>query len=115
MIFLSRNSDDRGLLISVDDSALGFGIRRVYWVRPSQGYKRGGHRHKATITGIICLQGACRVSVKSGEHHFNYLLNQPDQMLVLPPQWHRELDDFRKETLLLMVASEHYQKDDYLR
>ncbi len=75
---------------------------------------RGGHRHKKTIQGLICINGECRITVHNAQGLKEYILTVPNQCLLLDPEdWH-EMSEFKNNAILLVLASEYYNQDDYI-
>jgi len=109
---LKTVADPRGTL-TVIDKVLPFEIKRVYYIYNVK-KERGGHRHKKTIQAFICLNGSCEVFVNDGKKEATYLLDKPDKCLILEPKdWHT-IDKFSEGSILLILASEHFDKEDYI-
>ena len=111
---LKTNLDNRGALTVIEKN-LPFEIKRVYYIyNLKDDRKRGGHRHKKTIQALICLQGECDVFCDNGIEKITYSLNAPDQCLLLNPEdWHT-MQNLKKNPILLVLASEEYDPDDYI-
>jgi dTDP-4-amino-4,6-dideoxygalactose transaminase len=93
---------------------LPFEIKRVFYIYDSYGVCRGGHRHKTAIQGLICLKGEYKIFVNDGESKKDYILNSPNECLVLEPKdWHT-MEGLTEDALLLVVSSEHYDVNDYI-
>ncbi len=104
--------DSRGDLTVIQD-CLAFEIRRVYYIYNVLG-QRGGHRHKVTHQAFVCLNGSCSVFCDNGSVQSTFVLNGPDQMLIVPPEdWHT-MQDFSPGSVLLVLASHRYDPDDYI-
>ena len=114
LINLQTRSDDRGDL-TVIEKILPFDIKRAFFIyNINKNMERGGHRHKATCQGLICINGACIVISENGKIKEKYLLDSPEKCLILEPEdWHI-MKDFKNNTILLVLASEYYDKDDYI-
>lgn len=114
IIELPTHSDSRGAL-TVVEKVLPFAIERVYWIyQLDEKQTRGKHRHIATWQAMICLQGKCEVLVKKQQTDTVFVLNKPHQLLLLPPEdWH-EMRAFEHNPLLLVFASQHFDKNDYI-
>ena len=112
LIRLPTFVDARGSL-TVLEKCLPFAIQRVYWIYDLSGEPRGGHRHLETTQAMICLQGRSKVDIKySGETH-SYILESPQQCLILDPQdWH-QMRELTPQTILLVLASHPFDKNDY--
>jgi dTDP-4-dehydrorhamnose 3,5-epimerase-like enzyme len=95
---------------------LPFQVKRTYYIQdvPSADIVRGGHRHKTSIQGLICVAGSCEIYNHDGRKETVYLLNQPDQCLVLyPGDWHT-MQKFTPDAILLVFASTTYDVNDYI-
>ena len=113
IIDLPTFSDNRGSLTFVE-KILPFEIKRVYYIYDVS-EKRGGHRHNKTIQALICLNKSCEVYVKNKKKEDFFLLNRRDKCLILNPQdWHI-MNRFNKDSVLLVLASEYYDKKDYIK
>lgn len=111
-IDLPTFEDERGSL-TVIEKLLPFEIKRVYYIYNTSS-QRGGHRHKRTIQALICLGGSCEVYVNDGQDETKFLLNEPSKcLLVEPKDWHT-MDNFTDQSVLLVLASEYYDKNDYI-
>lgn len=105
-------SDSRGSL-SVMEKLLPFEIKRFYYIYNTTS-KRGGHRHKKAIQGLICVGGSCEIYVHDGESETTFLLDSPEKCLILDPKdWHT-MDQFTNHATLLVFSSEYYDLNDYI-
>jgi len=104
--------DIRGSL-TVIDNYLPFEIKRVYYIYNAN-HKRGGHHHKKTIQCLIALNGSCEIYVNDGKSKNIFLLDRPNKGLIINPEdWHT-MDNFNNNCILLVLASEHYDVNDYV-
>jgi dTDP-4-dehydrorhamnose 3,5-epimerase-like enzyme len=92
-----------------------FDIKRVYYIYGvSPQSVRGRHRHHRTVHALTCLKGSCEVYVNNGVTEATFLLNSPDQGLILPPEdWHT-MYNFSDDAILLVLASEYYDPGEYI-
>lgn len=117
IIELSKILDPRGnLTVTEELKDIPFDIRRVYWVYdvPS-GESRGGHAHKTCREFIIAVSGSFSVTLNDGREQKTYLLNHPYQGLLVETGTWRTLDDFSSGAVCLVLASEFFSEDDYIR
>lgn len=117
IIDLRKISDVRGNLTPVEaNDDIPFGIKRVYYLYDVPGGEsRGGHAHKALFQLIIAVGGSFAVTLYDGMNKKSFVLNRPYQgLLVVPGIW-RELDDFSSGSVCLVLASEKYDTEDYIR
>lgn len=112
LIKLPTFSDERGYL-TVIEKQLPFDIKRVYYIYKPKGI-RGGHRHRKTIQALVAVSGSCEIFVHNGKSKETFKLNSPDQLLILECEdWHI-LYNFSEDCIILVLASEYYDKDDYI-
>lgn len=117
IIDLRRISDVRGNLTPIEaDDDIPFGIKRVYYLYDVPGGEsRGGHAHKALFQLIIAVSGSFAVTLDDGREKKTVVLNRPYQGLLIVPGIWRELDDFSSGSVCLVLASEKYDQEDYIR
>ncbi len=115
-------------LPSIGDSAVGyitvseasknipFEVKRVYWTYYTpQNVIRGFHAHKALQQVIFAVSGSIKFTVEtSAGNREEFLLDAPNKGLYLPPFTWREIQ-FSHNAVLLCLASEHYDENDYIR
>jgi len=112
LIHLPTHKDSRGDLTVIEKS-LPFDVQRIYYIYNST-IQRGGHRHKETTQALICVSGSVDVYVHDGESEETITLNSPSQCLIVNPQvWHT-MQNKSRETVLLVLASHHYNQEDYI-
>lgn len=105
-------NDERGSL-SVIENELDFAIQRVFYIY-NVSSPRGGHAHHKTKLALICLAGSCEISIHTSESIHTHTLNSPTQCLILEPsEWHT-MQNFTSNALLLALASEPYDPNDYI-
>ena len=116
IIELARVSDPRGNLTFAEEQQLvPFDIKRAYWVYDvPAGESRGGHAHKRLQQLVIAVNGSFTVTLDNGYERRSVLLNHPWQGLVIDVNTWRTLDDFSSGAVCLVLASEHYDEDDYI-
>lgn len=117
LIDLRKISDRRGNLTVIEGNQdIPFDVKRVYYLYDVPGGEsRGAHAHKALYQLIIAANGSFTVTLNDGKHKKAYNLNRSYYgLLVVPGIW-RVLDDFSSGAVLLCLASEHYEEEDYIR
>lgn len=93
-----------------------FEIRRVYYLYDVPGGEtRGGHAHKNLQQFIIAMSGSFDVVLDDGYNKKSILLNRAYYGLYIPTMIWRELDNFSSGSVCLVLASEHYDEEDYIR
>ena len=109
--------DDRGSLIALEENYnTPFEIKRVYYIFDTkEGVRRGFHAHIDLKQMAICVKGSCTFVLDDGEKREEIRLNSPNQGLLIEGLIWREMYDFSPDCVLLVLASEHYDEDDYIR
>ena len=79
------------------------------------GESRGAHAHKELSQLIVAASGSFRVTLDDGNVKRSFVLNRPYQGLYVKPGIWRDLDDFSSGAVCLVLASEVYQPEDYIR
>ncbi len=118
IIELDRHHSDRKGNLSVveNGSTLPFNVKRVYYLYDvSGGESRGAHAHKDLSQLIIAASGSFRVTLDDGKVKRSFFLNRPYQGLYVKPGIWRDLDDFSSGAVCMVLASDVYLKEDYIR
>ncbi len=116
LIKLPKIEDRRGNLSFIEKDCIPFEIKRVYYLYdvPSGAY-RGGHAHKNLKQFLIALSGSFEVLLDDGNSTKTIMLNRPDVGLLIPNGIWRELDNFSSGSVCLVLASDVYKEEDYIR
>jgi dTDP-4-dehydrorhamnose 3,5-epimerase-like enzyme len=117
IIDLPKILDARGNLTFIEaNQHVPFPIQRVYYLYDVPGgTERGGHAHKALHQLIIAISGSFDVVLDDGLGQQRYHLNRSYYGLYVCPMIWRELDNFSSGSVCLVLASNHYDEDDYYR
>jgi hypothetical protein len=113
LIKLQTVQDPKGKL-TVFERLLPEGIKRIFYIYDSVEQNRGGHRHHETTHALMCVHGSCKVYVNNGTKERTYILNSPEECLILDPKDWREMFDFSTNTILLCASNQYYNPDDYI-
>jgi glyoxylate utilization-related uncharacterized protein len=105
-----RRNEKPGYLVPIEDSDLGFPIRRVFFISGmEQGGMRGYHGHRETTTQcLVCVQGTA--SVEAGGETF--ALTEDTTALVVPPDNYIVMTLSPNAILLVLCSTLH--KEDIL-
>jgi UDP-2-acetamido-3-amino-2,3-dideoxy-glucuronate N-acetyltransferase len=76
---------------------------------------RGEHAHRALHQLLICIHGECAVAIDDGTERGEVLLDRPDVALHLPPMVWGTQYRYSPDGVLLVLASDAYDPDDYIR
>lgn len=114
---LQTHGDDRGSLIALEqEKNIPFDIKRVYYLFGTKSnVRRGFHAHKALKQVAIALRGSCRFLLDNGKEKTDVSLDNPAQGLLIESLIWREMYDFSEDCVLMVLANEHYDENDYIR
>jgi oxalate decarboxylase/phosphoglucose isomerase-like protein (cupin superfamily) len=95
---------------------LPFDVKRVYYLYDIPGGEgRGAHAHRELEQLIVAASGSFTVTLDDGKCKRSFFLNRPYQGLYVKPGMWRDLVDFSSGAVAMVLASEVYQKEDYIR
>ncbi|WP_417558152.1 sugar 3,4-ketoisomerase [Mesoflavibacter zeaxanthinifaciens] len=116
LVDIPKIKDVRGNLSVVEKDTIPFDIKRVYYLYdvPSDAY-RGGHAHKEQLELLIALSGSFEVTLDDGKSKRSIILNKPNKGLLIPKGIWRELQDFSSGSVCLVLASDVFDEQDYIR
>lgn len=108
--------DARGNLAFIQEEVIPFEFKRVYYLFdvPTNAY-RGGHAHKEQQEFLIALSGSFEVILDNGFEKKIYFMNKPNVGLLIPTGYWRELQNFSSGAVCLVLASDVFSEEDYIR
>lgn len=113
IILIKKYHDKRGIL-SVIEKEIPFKVKRVFVLSALKKKKRGGHAHKKTKLALLAVNGSCDVVIKKSKKKKIFKLNRPNKILYIKPNdWH-ELINFKKNVAIIVLASDYFNKEDYV-
>lgn len=114
---LVEHGDERGTLIAIEQfKDVPFEIKRVYYMYDTvESVRRGYHAHKNLKQILICVSGECKILLDNGYEKESVLLDSPNKGLYIESNIWREMYDFSKDAVLMVLASEYYDESDYIR
>ena len=117
IIDLPKIYDVRGNLTFIEDNRhIPFDIKRVFYLYDVPGGEtRAGHALKTCQQFIIAASGSFDVILDDGEKKQKFSLNRSYYGLLIPSMIWRELENFSSGSVCLVLASEFYNEDDYIR
>lgn len=117
MMDFPKYTDKYGNLIPIEENeTVPFEIKRVYYIYGVEpNVRRGFHSHVELEQVLICVSGEVKILVKTPDEEEIITLNNPEEGLYIGPMVWREMFDFSEDAVLLILASEHYNVEDYIR
>lgn len=117
IIELPRHLDRRGNLSVVENGInIPFDMKRVFFIYDVPGGEsRAGHAHHTLYEFIMAVSGSFSVCITDGMSEEVVLLNKPYQGLLIHPGLWRTLEDFSSGAVALVLASDFYDEEDYVR
>lgn len=117
MIEMDQHHHITGNITVVEnEKTIPFEVKRVYYLYDIPGGEsRGGHAHRGLSQLIMAVSGSFTVTLDDGIVKRTFTLNHPYQGLYVVPGIWRTLSDFSSGSVCLVMASEKYSEDDYIR
>lgn len=111
------HGDDRGQLVALEElKDIPFEIKRVYYMYDTaKNVTRGYHAHKSLEQILICIHGSCKILLDNGIEKKVIPLEKPYEGLYVTNNMWREMFDFSEDAVLIVLASQLYDEDDYIR
>jgi hypothetical protein len=117
IIELPKIVDVNGNLTFIEGmSQIPFQIKRTYYMYDIPGGSvRGSHAHKNLHQLIIAMSGSFDVVLFDGYIEKRFHLNRSYYGLYVGPLMWRTLDNFSSGSVCMVLASAHYEEEDYIR
>ncbi len=110
--------DERGKLVVAEGDGIDipFEIKRVFYIYGSDdSVVRGQHANRESEFVLINVAGSSKVMITDGENKDIVELSRPMEGLYLPKLVWKEMYDFSPDSVLLVLASTHYDGGEYIR
>ena len=109
--------DERGKLVVVEGGqAIPFDIKRVFYIYESDStVVRGQHANRESEFVLINVAGKSKVRITDGTEEFIVELNKPMMGVYIPKKIWKDMYDFSSDSVLLVLASTHYDGKEYIR
>lgn len=116
LIDIPKIHDAKGNLSVVEGDTIPFPIQRVYYLYdvPSHA-ERLGHAHIKQHKLLIALSGSFEVVLRDGQSEKVITLNRPNLGLYIPNGIWREIRNFSSGSVCLVIASQDFDEQDYIR
>ena len=118
MLEFLQKGDERGHLVIVEGTKdVPFDIKRIFYIYGSDpAVVRGQHANRKSEFVLINVDGKSKVKVKDGlGNEAVFSLNRPHTGIYLPQMVWKDMYDFSEDSVLLVLASEHYDPEEYIR
>lgn len=118
IIEFGEYGDERGSLVVAEcgDRDVPFVVKRVFYMYGSDSkVVRGQHANRLTEFVLINVSGKSKVKVDNGFESEIIELDKPRMGLYLPTMLWKDMYDFSEDSVLLVLASEHYDGAEYIR
>ena len=114
---LVSHGDSRGQLVAIEEyDEIPFKIKRVYYIYDTNSdVTRGCHAHRTLKQLLVCVSGNCKIRLDDGKESQIVLLDKPNEGILICDTIWREMFDFSKDAVLLVLASDIYDEKDYIR
>ncbi len=117
IIDFQKHGDARGMLVALEENKeIPFNIKRVYYMYDTLAdVRRGFHAHKHLQQILICIHGSCKIHLDDGFETAEVTLDKPFEGLYVSNNMWREMYDFSPDAVLMVLASDFYDENDYIR
>ena len=117
LLNFNEKGDERGKLVIVEGNKdVPFEIKRLFYIYGSdKDVVRGKHANRDSEFVLINVSGSSKVMVTDGKEKQVIQLTKPRQGVYLPKMVWKEMYDFSEDSVLLVLASTHYDGNEYIR
>ena len=118
LIYFKDLGDERGDLVVIEGEGMDipFDIKRVFYMYGSDStVVRGQHANRETEFLLVNVGGSSKVRVDNGRESEVIVLDKPGMGLYLPPMLWKDMYDFSPDSILMVLASRHYDGKEYIR
>ena len=117
VLCFSDYGDERGKLVVIEGAqAIPFNIQRVFYIYDSDStVVRGQHANRESEFVLINVAGQSKVRINDGHEEFVVALNKPMMGIYIPKMIWKDMYDFSSDSVLLVLASTHYDEKEYIR
>ena len=117
ILYFRDLGDERGKLVVIEGAqAIPFSIQRVFYIYDSDSsVVRGQHANKESEFVLINVSGQSKVRITDGCEELVVELNKPMMGVYIPKMIWKDMYDFSADSVLLVLASTHYDSQEYIR
>jgi len=109
--------DERGKLVVIEGGqSIPFDIKRIFYIYGSDATViRGQHANRNSEFVLVNVSGQSKVRITDGTEEFIVELNKPMMGVYIPKMIWKDMYDFSSDSVLLVLASTHYDAKEYIR
>lgn len=109
--------DERGKLVVIEGGqSIPFDIKRIFYIYESDAtVVRGQHANRNSEFVLVNVAGQSKVRITDGTEEFVVELNKPMMGVYIPQMIWKDMYDFSSDSVLLVLASTHYDAKEYIR
>lgn len=109
--------DERGKLVVIEGAqSIPFDIKRIFYIYGSDATViRGQHANRNSEFVLVNVAGQSKVRITDGIEEFIVELNKPMMGVYIPKMIWKDMYDFSSDSVLLVLASTHYDAKEYIR
>lgn len=117
VLYFGDLGDERGKLVVIEGArAIPFEIKRVFYIYDSDSSViRGQHANRESEFVLINVAGKSKVRITDGKEELIVELNKPMMGVYIPKMIWKDMYDFSSDSVLLVLASTHYDGNEYIR
>lgn len=117
MLNFKELGDERGNLVAIEGNQnIPFEIKRIFYIFGSDStVVRGQHANIESEFVLVNVSGSSKVMVTDGINKEVIVLDKPMEAVYLPKMIWKEMYDFSPDSVLLVIASTHYNGNEYIR
>lgn len=117
IIEIDKHHHEKGNISVIEnDKTIPFQVKRIFYLYDVPGGEaRGGHAHKELHELIVAASGSFDIVLDDGEMKRTFSINRPYHGLLIVPGIWREIYNFSSGSICLVLASDKYSEEDYIR
>lgn len=76
---------------------------------------RGQHANRRSSFLLVNVGGTSKVRITDGKEDLIVTLDKPRMGVYIPPMYWKDMYEFSKDSILLVLSDEHYDGSEYIR
>jgi len=117
-LFELNNIDSgKGNLVVIENekNQIPFDIKRLFYISGcNDDTVRGKHSNRNSEFIFICISGSCRIKLDDTNEAYDFLLDKPTKALYIDKLIWKEMYDFSKDAVLLVLSNNLYDEEEYI-